>query len=365
MGRLAVFIPFSFGRGVERVNVTLAQAMAARGIEVDVVTARAKGPYFDELNGKTRLIDLGVSKTVAGLPGLVRYLKQNRPRAMLSAPDSGSLVALWARGLAGADCRSVVATHAVLSRSLESKSWLNRTLFRNLLHRTYRHADAVVAVSEQAADDLAVLSRLPRADIQVIANPVVTDTLEQAAERPVDHPWFEKTRDLPVILSVGRLNKEKNYEGLLRAFAALRRQRPARLVILGDGSEKAALTSLAAELGVADDVDLHGFVDNPFAYMARADLLALSSHYEALPTVLIEAMACGCPVVAVDCPGGVREILDQGRHGRLAPVGDDEALAEAMLATLNHPVDPAPLKRRAMDFHVDRIVDRYRDVLDI
>ncbi|MGI9420083.1 MAG: glycosyltransferase, partial [Geminicoccaceae bacterium] len=214
--RLAVFIPFSFGRGVERVNVTLAQALAARGVEVDVVAASAKGPYFDELNGKTRLVDLGVRKTAASLPGLIGYLKRNRPKAMLSAPDSGSLVALWARRLAGADCRSVVATHAVLSRSLEQKSWLNRTLFCSLLHRTYRHADAVVAVSEQAADDLASLSRVPRADIQVIANPVVTDELERAAEESAGHPWFENS-DLPVILSVGRLNKEKNYEALIDA----------------------------------------------------------------------------------------------------------------------------------------------------
>ena len=369
MVRLAVFIPFSFGRGVERVNVTLAQAMAARGIEVDVVTARAKGPYFDELNGKTRLIDLGVSKTVAGLPGLVRYLKQARPKTMLSAPDSGSLVALWARRLAGAECRSVVATHAVLSRSLAQKSWLNRTLFRSLLHHTYLQADAVVAVSEQAADDLAVLSRLPRSNIQVITNPVVSDELERAAEETVDHPWFVQAssegRDVPVILSVGRLNKEKNYESLLRAFARLRQKKAARLVILGDGAEKEALAGLAFELGIAGDVDLHGFVGNPYAYMANADLFVLSSHYEALPTVLIEAMACGCPVVAVDCPGGVREILDHGRYGRLTPVGDEDALADAMIAILNEPSDLAPMKRRALDFHVDRVVERYRDVLDL
>ena len=327
-------------------------------------TASAKGPYFDELNGKTRLIDLGAKKTAMSLPGLIGYLKRNRPKAMLSAPDSGSLVALWARRLAGADCRSVVATHAVLSRSLGQKSWLNRTLFRSLLHRTYRQADAVIAVSEQSADDLAALSRLPRADIQVIANPVVTDELERAADEPAGHPWLENS-DLPVILSVGRLNKEKNYEALISAFAKLRARCEARLIILGDGDEKEALCAHAIDLGVAEDVDLPGFVDNPYAFMAKADLLALSSHYEALPTVLIEAMACGCPVVAVDCPGGVREIVEQGRYGRLAPVGDAEALADAMRATLKTPPDPALLKRRASDFHVDRIAECYRRVLEV
>jgi glycosyltransferase involved in cell wall biosynthesis len=364
MTRLAVFIPFSFGRGVERVNVTLAQALAARGVEVDVVAANSKGPYFDELNGKTRLVDLGVGKTVLSLPGLIGYLRGNRPKAILSAPDSGSLVALWARRLAGVDCRSVVATHAVLSRSLGQKSWLNRTLFRSLLHRTYRQADAVVAVSEQAADDLASLSQLPRADIQVIANPVVTDELERAAGEPAGHPWLENS-DLPVILSVGRLNKEKNYEALISAFAKLRARCEARLIILGDGDEREALGACASELGVAEDVDLPGFVDNPYAFMAKADLLALSSHYEALPTVLIEAMACGCPVVAVDCPGGVREIVDHGRYGRLAPIGDADALADAMRATLETPPDPTLLKERSRDFHVDRIAERYRQVLGV
>lgn len=362
--KLAVFIPFSFGRGVERVNVTLAQALASRGIEVDVVAASAKGPYFDELNGKTRLVDLGVKKTVASLPGLISYLKRNQPKAMLSAPDSGSLVALWARRLAGADCRSVVATHAVLSRSLEQKPWLNRALFRSLLRGTYRQADAIVAVSEQAADDLATLSRVPRADIQVIANPVVTDELKQASQKPVGHNWLDNS-DLPVILSVGRLNKEKNYEALIRAFASLHARSEAKLIILGEGDERVALSTLASELGVAEDVDLPGFVDNPYGFMTRADLLAVSSHYEALPTVLIEAMACGCPVVSVDCPGGVREIVDHGRFGRLVPVGDDEALAEAMLMTMHNPTDPAPLKERAMEFHVDRITERYRHILNV
>jgi glycosyltransferase involved in cell wall biosynthesis len=364
MTQVAFFVPFSFGRGVERVNVTLAQALAARGIEVDVVVARRNGPYFDELNGKARLVDLAVGRTLSSLTPLARYLRIERPSVMLSAPDSGSIVALLARRLARVDTRMVTVTHAVLSRSLTRKPGLYRRAFPHLLRRLYATADALVAVSESVADDLAKMARLPRTRVQVIPNPVVHDGLLAQTVDGATHPWL-LSRSAPVILSVGRLNGEKNYGDLLRAFARLRRERRAHLIILGEGSERAALVRLAAELGVADDVNLPGFVSNPYGYMARANLLALSSNYEALPTVLIEALACGCPVVATDCPGGVREILDGGRWGRLVPSGDPEAMKDAMLRTLDDPPRPERLRRRAMEFHVDRVVDRYLRVLDV
>lgn len=362
MAPVAVFIPFSFGRGVERVNVTLALALAGRGIEVDVVVGRGDGPYFGELNGKARLVDLGVDRTVASLPGLARYLRRARPRAVLSAPDSGSIVALWARKLARVDSRIVVVTHAVLSKSLTRKSGPYRRVFPHLVRWTYARADAIVAVSNLVADDLAEVARLPRSQIQVIPNPVVHKGLLAQAGEPISHPWLVD-RSVPVILSVGRLNEEKNYGDLIRAFARLRRDQRARLIILGDGAEREHLARLAGELGVGADIDLPGFVTNPYAYMARANLFALSSHYEALPTVVIEALACGCPVVAVDCPGGMREILQDGRYGRAVPTGNPELMAQAMFETLHEPPNAERPRQRAIEFHVDRIVERYQEVL--
>lgn len=362
MAQLAFFVPFSFGRGVERVNVTLAKALARRGIEVDVVVGCANGPYFGELNGKARLVDLAVSRTLASLPPLARYLRSERPAVMLSAPDSASAVALLARELARVDTRIVTVTHAVLSQSLKRKPAFYRRAFPHLLRRTYPRADAIVAVSEQVADDLAEVTRLPRSRIQVISNPVVHSGLAARARELIAHPWLVD-RSAPVILSVGRFNEEKNYADLVRAFALLRRERRVRLIILGDGTEREHLVRLASELRVADDVDLPGFVTNPYGYMGVANLFALSSKYEALPTVLIEAMACGCPVVVADCPGGVREILQDGRYGRLVPMGNAAAMAQAMLETLDNPPSSERLRRRAMDFHVDRTVGRYREVL--
>jgi glycosyltransferase involved in cell wall biosynthesis len=364
MAQVAFFVPFSFGRGVERVNVTLARALAARGIDVDVVVARGNGPYFGELGGKARLVDLAVGRTPASLWPLVRYLRRARPGVMLSAPDSGSIVALLARRLARVDTRMVTVTHAVLSRSLQRKPGPYRRAFPQLLRRTYRGADALVAVSDWVADDLAEVARVPRSRIQVIPNPVVHDGLLAKTSDRTGHPWLHNG-GVPVILSVGRLNTEKNYGDLVRAFALLRRERPARLIILGDGTERAELARLAHALGVGGNVSLPGFVSNPYGYMARASLLALSSNYEALPTVLIEALACGCPIVAADCPGGIREILGGGRFGRLVPIGDHPAMQQAMLQTLDDPPSPERLRRRAMDFHVDRVVDRYLSVLDV
>lgn len=364
MAQVAFFVPFSFGRGVERVTVTLAQALAECGIRVDMVVGRGNGPYFGELNGRAQLVDLDVGSTFAGLRPLARYLRFAGPLVMLSAPDSGSVVALLARRLARVETRIVTVTHAVLSRSLKCKPGLYRRAFPHLLRRTYPTADALVAVSEWVANDLAEVARVPRSRIQVIPNPVVHEGVLAKSRDRINHPWLE-SGTAPVILSVGRLNAEKNYSDLLRAFARLRRERRARLIILGDGSERADLASLANELGIADDVDLPGFVANPYGYMARASLLAQSSQYEALPTVLIEAMACGCPVVAADCPGGTREILEDGRYGRVVPMGNSQVMAQAMLETLDNPPSPKHLRQRALDFHVDRTVARYREVMGL
>jgi glycosyltransferase involved in cell wall biosynthesis len=168
-----------------------------------------------------------------------------------------------------------------------------------------------------------------------------------------------------VLVAVGRLHEQKDFQTLLRAFALVRARRSARLIILGEGPERPALEAGVAKLGLTEDVDLPGFVPNPYAFMAGASQFVLSSRYEGLPTVLIEAMACGCPVVSTDCPSGPGEILDNGKYGRLVPVGDAAALAEAMEATLDAPPPAAELKARADLFHIDRVIDSYRRLLRV
>jgi glycosyltransferase involved in cell wall biosynthesis len=166
-----------------------------------------------------------------------------------------------------------------------------------------------------------------------------------------------------VILSVGRLSAEKDYPTLLRAFALLQNQVPARLILLGEGGQRAGLERLASELGIGATVSLPGFVRNPFAYMARARVFVLSSLFEGFGNVLVEALACGCQVVSTHCPGGPGEILDRGRYGRLVPVGDHAALARAILEAIAEPMDTEALRRRADDFSVERAARRHLDAL--
>ncbi|MDN5849749.1 MAG: glycosyltransferase, partial [Nitrococcus sp.] len=193
-------------------------------------------------------------------------------------------------------------------------------------------------------------------------NPTVTPALlEQARSRP-QHPWFVPGAP-PVVLGVGRLVEHKGFATLLRAFARVRETRPAWLMVLGEGPERSALQRLSAELGIADAVAMPGWVDNPIAYMAGAGILVLSSHWEGLPGVLIEALASGCPVVATDAPGGAAEILDHGAYGKLVRIGDVPAMAAAILETLAHPPDRDRLKARANEFSVERSARRYQEVL--
>ena len=191
---------------------------------------------------------------------------------------------------------------------------------------------------------------------------MITSELLVRAKEPLDHPWL-KPGAPPVILGTGRLVTPKDFSTLLRAFARVRVQRKARLVILGEGNRREELESLAQQLGVSADVALPGFVANPYPFMERAAVFVLSSAWEGFGNVIVEALACGCPVVSTDCPGGPSEILDDGAYGPLVPVGDDAAMAEAILAVLESSRDSGRLQARAAVFSEERAIDNYSDVL--
>jgi glycosyltransferase involved in cell wall biosynthesis len=231
-----------------------------------------------------------------------------------------------------------------------------------MVRRYFRDAGAILAVSDGVADDLAAVASLPRCTIRTIYNPVVTSDLLKQASVPMAHPWFSPGAP-PVILGVGRLAAQKDFAMLIRAFARIRAGRLIRLMILGEGKKRRELEELADSLGVRQDLALPGFEENPFAYMARAAVFVLSSAYEGLPGVLIQAMACGCPVVSTDCPSGPREILEHGSYGPLVPVGDDTAMAEAIQTVLDASPSHERLRVRAAEFSMDRAVEQHLEVL--
>ena len=223
-------------------------------------------------------------------------------------------------------------------------------------------ADEICAVSQGVAHDLAVTIGIPLEQISVLYNPVISDTIKDQSDSPSGHPWLD-AKDRPVILGAGNLIEIKDHATLLRAFATLRSRVRARLIILGEGSQRSRLQHFASDLGVADDINLPGFVQNPLSFMARADVFALSSLVEGLPTVIIEALACGSRIVSTDCPYGPAELLLDGALGHLVPVGDDVALAEALEAALATPADAEASKARARLFSVDAAVADYLSLL--
>lgn len=392
---LALYTNFSTFGGVERVLLNLAKALAEQGHRVDLVRcdeadadlnhapptinvvalssgSRRRGRLSVLKADPTGLVPLlppvllppKPSKIILYLPDLVHYLRREQPTALLAAKPYPNLTAVWAKRLANVSTRVVVSEHGHASRDLRYErrpKWRNRFI-RPLLRRVYPWADAIVSVSDGVAEDMAAFVDIPRERITTIYNPVVTPDLHAEARAPLDHAWFRPGAS-PVVLGIGRLVPQKDFPTLLRAFARVRARRPARLAILGEGKLRAELETLARTLGVAADVTLPGFVENPYAYMARAAVFALSSAWEGLPTVVIEALACGCPVVSTDCPSGPAEILARGTYGTLVPVGDDAALAHAICDTLDDPPHRERLIERAQFFSADRAVEQYERLL--
>ncbi|MDF2757558.1 MAG: glycosyl transferase group 1 [Thermomicrobiales bacterium] len=356
--RIALFTRDLAGGGIGRVIVNLATGFAERGHDVDIVLARRRGPYLAQLAPGVRVIDLGVDRTLRCVPGLVRYLRRERPRALLACADGANVVALWAKRLAGSPVRLLISTHTSLSRNAREASQARGRLIPYFVRRFYPWADDVIAVSQGVADDLAATAQLDRERIRVIYNPVDIRGIIEAATAPLDHPWFGPGEP-PVIVSAGRLTRQKDYPTLIRAFGRVRQRRPARLLILGEGEDRPALEALARELGVGADLSLPGFVANPYPFLAAARLFVLSSAWEGFGNVLIEAMALGTPVIATDCPSGPAEILGHGRYGTLVPVGDHVALAQAMASGLRAGGPVHGGRERAAHFATDRIAAEY------
>lgn len=362
--RIACFFSTSGHSGVDRAAQHLIPALARRGYAVDLLKVRRHGPHLDRLPAGVRVIDLGSRHTYGCLPAIVRYLRRERPVVMLSDKDRVNRTALAARTLARVPTRLVFSSGTTISVDLATRGPLERWVQRHSMGRLYPFADQVIVTSAGVADDMAAYTGLARERIRVVPSPVVPARLFDATLPRPDHPWFSQP-DIPLIVSVGALCGRKDFATLLRAFARLRAVRPARLMIIGKGGARARLLAQAAELGIAADVALPGYVDDPYAWMAHADLFAFSSRWEGLGFVLIEALAVGTPVVATDCPSGPSEILAQGEYGPLVAVDDDAALATAMLDTLDHPLPADRLREAARPYEIETSVDAYLDAMGL
>ncbi len=390
---LAVFTrSLNGGGGIERVVLNLAGEFSSRGYRVDLLLGRVTGRFVDEIPSTVNVIRLahrpalrllphllgapgdlaalapalctpGGPRVLGAAPALARYLEQARPAALLSASNYSNVTALLAREIANTHgTRMAVSIHNHLSASVANAGKRALRMMPKLARHFFPRADAVVTVSQGVGDDLRSLTGIPGKRIRTIYNPVITEAVEAGAQKDPQHPWL-RPGEPPVILAIGKLKKQKDFTNLLHSFQRVRSHRTARLIILGEGNERLRLLRLSRKLGVAEDVDLHGFRSNPFAFMARASVFVLSSAWEGFGNVLVEAMACGCPVVSTDCPSGPSEILKGGRFGPLVPVGVPDALAAAIERVMDAPPDPGQLRSRAGFFTATSSADAYEKVL--
>ena len=329
--RIAFFAPYIGDGGVGTAITRLGNQFSDRGHDVDLVTFQHDCPFLDE--APIRVVDLEATRTASSLPGLVRYLRRERPDAIISTHYFANVAVVLCRMVSRTDSTVILTERLQIGPILADPDTLKDRLFPPIMRLTYRRADHVVAVSQTAAEDLINFLGLDPDQVQAIYNPTLVDRVFEDAEEPVTHPWFESDEP-PVVLAAGRLAPEKDFATLIEAFDRLTDRTEARLLILGEGRERESLERLIDRLGFGSQVELYGFAENPYRFMRAADLFVLSSLNEGMPNVLVEAAALGTPIVSTDCPSGPRELLDDGQGGELVPVGDVSALADAMYRQL-------------------------------
>ena len=359
--RIAIFLPDLKGGGAERVAVNLANNFANRGYQVEIVLLSASGQFISELHKNIKVIDLQVKRIRSALLPLADYLRKNTPDALIANMWPLTVISIWARFIARVPTRAIVVEHSTWSRDPIAKPLLMRLIVKITMYLTFPKADGIVTVSRGAADDMASFAGLSRELITVIYNPIAEIKTPYIKEPMAPYSWWFGSHFK--LIAVGNLIPVKDYETLLSAFAQLVKHVDARLLILGEGNCRGKLEGFARRLEIESRLSLPGFVKNPRPYFRHADLHLLSSSSEGFGNVIVEALEEGTPVVSTDCHSGPREILADGKYGRLVPVGDSYAMAMAMADALTSNHDKENLKIRAQEFSIDKAVDTYESLL--
>jgi len=358
MAHVAIFLPSVDGGGAERVSIHLAEGLASRGHHVDLVLVNSDGPYLSEISRKVNIIDLKQKRVVLSLPKLCRYLRQNRPTALISGLSHANIIAILAKMLGPRQVKIFVTEHNNLNLERLSKK---EKLIRCLMALLYRNANGIITVSEGIRKQILSLLPVSPQNVHTIYNPVNLDRIRRLAAQVPENSWFSPP-SIPIVISVGRLTPQKDFNTLITAFHLLRRRMHAKMVILGEGEDRISLEKLILDLNLQDDVLMPGFQANPYSWMAHSDLYVMSSAWEGLPGVLLEALVCDLPVVSTDCETGPNEILENGKWGLLVPVNQPKKLADAMYQALTSSIK-LRTSCRAEDFHIDRIVNQYENLI--
>lgn len=352
--RIAIYVSSLKGGGAERVMLHLAQGFLEKKHTVDLLLSRYEGDYLNQVPESLNIIALEKTTRLKGLflimkrsslrlnflthfklprffsrlQGVINYIEQYQPDAIISALHNSNLSAVLGKNCTKSNVHIIVTEHIALSSYITSVPKRSKKLLP-LIRLLYPLADDRVAVSDGVKNDLSDIAGIPVKSITTIFNPVITSKMQKDMLLPVEHPWLN-TSEHYKLLAVGRLSKQKDFVTLIKAIDIIKNEIPLKLIILGEGKERESLSNLIIQKGLQNIIDLHGFVDNPYAYMANSDLFVMSSILEGLPTVLLEALACGCNIVSTDCPYGPSEILKNGMYGDLIPIRNVKKLAEAI-----------------------------------
>ena len=369
---ISFFIPSFEGGGAEKILIKLANKLSERGWNVEIVLINVIGPYRDFVNGEINIYDLNSNLhpylKIFSLFKYLFYLYKNRPSLVLAALHSSNLIAVLGKILGPFKTKVIITVHSPLSQEYYASKTKIRKLFRWLMKVAmkivYPLADRIIVVSNGIRIDLVDWLKIKSDNLIVIdAYPVLDAEFKEKLKQEVSHPWL-LNKEFPIILAIGRLTQQKDFDTLLIAFNKfLKKYKDAKLIILGEGKERSRLENNIRELSIDSSIQMPGFVNNPYIFLKNADLFVLSSRWEALPTVLMEALGCGTQIVATDCPYGPREILNNGKYGFLVQVGNDEQLAEKMSYAIKNPMDKSLLLERAKYYSAARVAQIYENVI--
>ena len=362
MKKVALYIPSMNGGGAERVMLALANGLAEKDIQVDLVLNKMDGTYLKHTSAKVNVVSLESSRALHSILPLAKYLRKEKPDVILSAMNYVNIVTVLAQLASGSNSKVVLSEHSVFTESKKSIGRVKGYILTSLMRWAYKRPHAIVAVSNGVADSLVEELNINRHKIKTIYNPIFSENLVNLSKESLSHPWANSS--LPLVLGVGRLTFQKDFKTLIYAFKKVREKKNYNLVILGEGEQRPELEELINSLDLKNNVKLLGFVDNPYAWMSHAAVFVLSSINEGFGNVIVEAMACGTPIVSTDCPSGPSEILGRGLWGGLVPPGNPDLLAQAIINTVDNPIQ-IDITTRAQFFSVDKAVNQYLDIFQL
>ncbi len=343
--------------------LNLAEGLLCLGCQVELLCIRQDSPHhLKELHSDIKIIPLGVRHALQTILPLANYLRKNRPHGIIAAKDRAGQAAVLARLLSGVQTRLAIRIGTTISAAIKGKSMLNRWAWHLPMRMFYPRADRIIAVSQGVAHDIRSITGLSDQKVIAVPNPVIHARMYKLSQEKTGHAWLDSP-DLPVILAMGRLTRQKDFHTLIRSFALLQEQLSSRLIIVGRGRDEASLKRLAQDLNVKERISFAGWTSNPYAFMSKASLFVLSSRWEGSPNVLTEAMALGTPCVATDCPSGPSELLTGDLMRHLVPVEDHEAMAKAMLHTLQTPPNAQRLKEAVRPYEIQNSAKQYLNAL--